>query len=72
MSDSKPLKWVDIYDIAAELFEAHPGQNPLEVRFTDLRDLVMGLPAFDDAVERCNEKVLEAIQMEWLEEFQGQ
>jgi FeS assembly protein IscX len=29
----------------------------------------MALPNFDDAPERCNEKVLEAIQMEWLDEF---
>jgi len=28
----------------------------------------MELPGFDDDPERCNEKVLEAIQMVWLDE----
>jgi FeS assembly protein IscX len=62
------LKWTDINDIAIELVEAHPDVDPLSVRFTDLRDWVMNLPEFDDDPERCGEKVLEAIQMAWLEE----
>jgi FeS assembly protein IscX len=28
----------------------------------------MGLPGFDDDPERCGEKILEAIQMAWLDE----
>ena len=63
------MKWTDVNDIAIELCEAHPDVDPLTVRFTDLRDWVMALNGFDDDAERCGEKILEAIQMAWLEEI---
>lgn len=62
------LKWTDVLDIAIELVEAHPDVDPEHVNFVDLRDLVMALPDFDDVPERCGEKILEAIQMNWIEE----
>lgn len=62
--------WTDINDIACELFDAEPSLNPLTLRFTDLRDKVMKLEGFEGSVENCNEKILEAIQMAWLEEFE--
>ena len=62
------MKWTDVNDIAIELCEAHPDVDPLTVRFTDLRDWVMALDGFDDDAERCGEKILEAIQMAWLDE----
>jgi FeS assembly protein IscX len=62
------MKWTDVNDIAIELVDVHPEVDPLSVRFTDLREWVMGLPGFDDAPERCGEKILEAIQMAWLDE----
>ena len=62
------MKWTDVNDIAIELVDVHPEVDPLSVRFTDLREWVMGLPEFDDAPERCGEKILEAIQMAWLDE----
>ena len=64
--------WTDINDIAGDLFDAEPGLNPLSLRFTDLRDKVMGLNNFEGSVENCNEKILESIQMAWLEEFEDQ
>ena len=63
------MKWTDVNDIAIELCEAHPEVDPLTVRFTDLRDWVMALNGFDDDAERCGEKILEAIQMAWLDEI---
>jgi FeS assembly protein IscX len=63
------MKWTDVNDIAIELVDVHPEVDPLSVRFTDLREWVMGLPGFDDAPERCGEKILEAIQMAWLDEM---
>ena len=63
------MKWTDVNDIAIELCEAHPDVDPLTVRFTDLRDWVMALDGFDDDAERCGEKILEAIQMVWLDEI---
>ena len=63
------MKWTDVNDIAIELCEAHPDVDPLTVRFTDLLDWVMTLDDFDDDAERCGEKILEAIQMAWLDEI---
>ena len=63
------LKWTDVHEIALELSEAHEDVDPLQVRFTDLRDWVMALEDFDDAPSRCGEKILEAIQMAWIEEL---
>ena len=63
------LKWTDSLDIAIELCEKHPDINPATVRFTDLMEWVMALDDFDDVAEHCGEKILEAIQMAWLDEF---
>ena len=63
------MKWTDVNDIAIELVDVHPEVDPLSVRFTDMREWVMGLPGFDDDPERCGEKILEAIQMAWLDEM---
>ena len=62
------LKWVDSLDIAIELDEAHPDVDPAQVRFTDLREWVLALDDFDDDPEHSGEKILEAIQMAWIEE----
>jgi FeS assembly protein IscX len=63
------MKWTDSLDIAIELSEQHPDVDPTQVRFTDLRQWVMDLEEFDDDPERCGERVLEAIQMHWIEEM---
>ena len=62
------MKWTDTLDIAIALAEAHPGVDPQTVRFTDLFNWVMALPGFDDDPKRCGEKILEAIQMAWIDE----
>lgn len=67
-----PLKWNDAEDIALELVDAHPGTDPLKVRFTDLHKWVTELPDFEDDPKKSNEGILEAIQMAWYEEFQDQ
>jgi FeS assembly protein IscX len=66
------LDWPQVEDIGYALWQAEPQLNPLTVRFTDLRDKILALPGFLGAQDRCNEKILEAIQMAWLEEFQDQ
>lgn len=63
------LKWTDTEDIALQLQEAEPELDPLTVRFTDLRDRILALPDFQDDVARLNEKILEAVQMAWWEEY---
>ena len=62
------MKWTDTRDIAIALAEAHPDIDARSVRFTDLREWVLALPGFDDDPKHCGEKILEAIQMAWIEE----
>ena len=62
------MKWTDTLEIAIALTEARPDTDPRTVRFTDLMQWVMALPGFDDDAKRCGEKILEAIQMAWIEE----
>jgi len=62
------LKWTDSLEIAIQLDEAHPDIDPQYVRFTDLHQWVCELGEFDDDPENSNEKILEAIQMNWIEE----
>jgi len=64
----KTLSWTDVYEIAIALEEIHPEVNILEIRFTDLWQWVQDVPGFEDEPNRCNEKILEAIQMAWLDE----
>jgi len=62
------MRWNDTREIAIALYEKYPDVKPLEVRFTDLHRWVTELEGFDDDPQRSNEKMLEAIQMAWVEE----
>ena len=62
------MLWTDVNEIAIELAEKHPDIDPTYILFTDLRRLVMQLESFIDSSEKTNEKILEAIQMLWIEE----
>ncbi|CAG8867424.1 Protein IscX [Pseudomonas fluorescens] len=62
------LKWTDVLEIAIQLAESKPDVDPMSVNFVDLRKWVMELPDFDDMPEHCGEKILEAIQANWIEE----
>jgi FeS assembly protein IscX len=63
------LTWDQHENIALALQEAHPGVDPLTIRFTDLYKWVTALPEFADDPMKSNEAKLEAIQMAWLEEY---
>jgi FeS assembly protein IscX len=62
------MKWTDSLEIALALAGVHPEVDPRDVRFTDLREWVLALPGFDDDPKHCGEKILEAIQMAWIDE----
>ena len=62
------MKWTESLEIAIALAEKHPGVDPKTVRFTDLRQWVLDLPGFDDDPRHSGEKILEAIQMAWIDE----
>ena len=64
------LKWTDVYDIAYELSEARPEVDPKFVNFVDLRNWILALDGFDDDPDHCGEKLLEAIQMAWMDEVE--
>lgn len=63
------LKWTDSVEIAIALADGHPEVDPQYVRFTDLHGWVCQLEDFDDDPERSNERILEAIQMAWIDEI---
>jgi len=62
------MKWTDSREIAIALSDRFPEQDPKAVNFVDLRNWVVALPGFDDDPGRSGEKILEAIQMLWIEE----
>lgn len=65
------LKWTDSLEIAIALTDAHPDIDPRTVRFTDLYQWVLDLDDFSDDPAHCGEKILEAIQMAWIDEAGG-
>jgi FeS assembly protein IscX len=65
------IHWLDVDDIAERLLESHPDRDPLSVRFTELKQLVLKLPDFQERPGHpVNEKILETIQAKWYEEKQ--
>ncbi len=64
------MKWTDTLEIAMALAEAHPDVDPHTIRFMDLRRWVLELPDFTDDPNHSGEKILEAIQMAWIEEVE--
>ena len=62
------MKWTETLEIAIALAEAHPDVDPRTIRFTDLHRWVCELPGFADDPARSGEKILEAIQMAWMDE----
>lgn len=62
------MKWTDSRIIAIELAEAHPDVDPKNINFVDLMNWVLALPDFSDDPSHCGEKILEAIQLAWMDE----
>lgn len=67
---AEDLNWEDMEDIAIRLHEEHPEVDPLTVRFTDMHGWIVVWPEFKGDPKKSNEKILESIQMAWLEEYQ--
>ena len=66
----KDLYWQDIIDIAIELSENFEEIDPQWISFPDLLQKICDLNSFKDDPSKSNEKILEAIQMAWIEETQ--
>jgi len=64
------MKWTDSTLIAEELYDKYPDVDPKTIRFTDLMQWVLELDGFSDSKSNCGERILEAIQMAWIEEYE--
>lgn len=64
------MKWTDSQAIAEALYERNPDLDPKTVRFTDMHQWICELEGFDDVPENSNEKILEAILLYWLDEYE--
>ncbi len=62
------MRWSDTFDIAIALEERYPDVDNVNLRYTDLHRWICELPGFEDDPQRSNEKILEAIQMAWIDE----
>jgi len=62
------MKWTDSLRIAEALYDKYPDIDPKTIRFTDLFEWVQELDGFEDDPNKCGEKILEAIQLAWMEE----
>ena len=62
--------WTDSLEIAISLADNFPEIDPRTINFVDLRSLVLNLEDFEEADSKCGERVLEAIQMNWIEEIE--
>ncbi|HBC69823.1 MAG: Fe-S cluster assembly protein IscX [Duodenibacillus sp.] len=62
------LKWTDAQAIAEELYDENPELDPVTLRLSELRDMVLALADFSDDPMASNEPRLEAILQAWLDE----
>ena len=62
--------WTDTLEIAISLADNFPEIDPKTINFVDLRALVLNLEDFEEADSKCGERVLEAIQMNWIEQIE--
>lgn len=62
------VNWSDSREIAILLEEKFPDKDNINLRFTDLHKWIIELDEFDDSPDSSNEKILEAIQMAWIDE----
>ena len=64
------IDWLDVFDIAIELNEKYPEIDPQWISFPDLHKKICDLKGFIGDPSKSNEKILEAIQGHWIEDYQ--
>ena len=62
------MKWTDVTDIVISLEEKYPEVDIVNLRYTDFHSWIVSLDDFNDDPSKSNEKILEAIHLEWLKE----
>ncbi|CAA2929766.1 Fe-S cluster assembly protein IscX [Arsenophonus endosymbiont of Bemisia tabaci] len=64
------LKWTHNRAIAEALYNKYPNIDAQTVRFTNMHQWIFQLDDFNDNLQASNEKILEAILLIWLDEYQ--
>jgi FeS assembly protein IscX len=59
------LTWNEPSEIAWALMDAYPEQDPLDLNFVDLHQMIVGLEEFADDPDAAGEPVLEAVVVAW-------
>lgn len=71
--DDMPIKWTDHEDIAIKLYDKFGDEftesKIYRIRFTDLLEWILEIPAFEGKKEDCSEGHLEQIQAKWVYEW---
>ena len=62
------IDWIDVLEIAIELADKFPETDPQWISLPDLHKRICELDNFIGNPKKSNEKILEAIQMHWIEE----
>lgn len=68
--ETEKINWIDVLEIAIQLNEKFPEIDPQWISFPDLHKKVKELDNFIGDPNKSNEKILEAIQMHWIEEYE--
>ena len=68
--ETEKINWIDVLEIAIQLNEKFPDIDPQWISFPDLHKKVNELDNFIGDPNKSNEKILEAIQMHWIEEYE--
>ena len=63
------LDWKDFQEISITLYEEFPDIDPQWISFPDLHKKIIELDNFVGDPKKSNEKILEAIQQSWIDEF---
>ena len=64
------IDWLDVLEIAIELNDLYPDIDPQWISFPDLHNKIFNRENFEGDPSKSNEKILEAIQSHWIEEYQ--
>lgn len=64
------MLWTDTQEIAEKLYDNKPEIDPKTILFTDLCQWVLELEGFNDDPDHCGERILEAIQLAWIQEYE--
>ena len=64
------LEWSEVYEISILLADKYPEIDHQWISFPDLHSKICSLDNFVGDPKKSNEKILEAIQMLWIEEFE--